>query len=193
MGQLEIIILKPTPYSSSGTYSIKSEGLQFSSLQILSNTDKPYVALLENNEPKDIIPLDSITSNKTNLGNGVIYKEDNTIFYNGNNAQTIIIKTEKDNKNNEDKVVINAPNDTVYHYGSSSVISLDAVATNSFHEYGKVDLITLTVARIVLETLSNVKEIYLDINNPSYNYESADEEHNCKGKAGSHEGTCNCN
>ena len=140
---------------------------------ILSNTDKPYVALLENNEPKDIILLDSITSKKTNLGNGVIYKEDNTIFYNGNNAQSIIIKTEIDNKNKKDKAVINAPNDTVYHYGSSSTISLDAVATESFHEYGKVDLITLTKARIVLETLSNVKEIYLDINNPSYNYESA--------------------
>ena len=109
------------------TYEVDEDGAWIckDDNDILSNTDKPYVAVLENNEPQDIIPLDSISSSKTNLGNGVIYKEDNTIFYNGNNAQTIIIKTEKDNKNNEDKVVINAPNDTVYHYGSSSIISLD--------------------------------------------------------------------
>ena len=70
--------------------------------EILSNTDKPYVALLENNEPKDIIPLDSIASKKTNLGNGVIYKDDN--FDELYNKTKYLL----DNKNKLSEIGINA-------------------------------------------------------------------------------------
>ena len=158
------------------SYKINEEGTWIckEDNDILSNTDKPYVAILENNEPKDILAIDSLSKSKINLGNGTIYKDGNNIYYSGNNAQTIIIKTQKvdDKQKDKDNLVINAPNDTVYHYGSSTVISLDAVATNSFHEYGKVELITLTKARVVLENKSDVKEIYLDINDSNYSYET---------------------
>ena len=158
------------------SYKINEEGTWIckDDNDILSNTDKPYVAILENNQPKDILAIDSLSKTKINLGNGTIYKDGNNIYYSGNNAQTVIIKTQKvdDKQKDKDNLVINAPNDTVYHYGSSTVISLDAVATNSFHEYGKVDLITLTKARVVLENKSDVKEIYLDINNSNYSYET---------------------
>ena len=167
---------KEEPVVHTHSYKINEEGTWIckEDNDILSNTDKPYVAILENNEPKDILAIDSLSKSKINLGNGTIYKDGNNIYYSGNNAQTIIIKTQKvdDKQKDKDNLVINAPNDTVYHYGSSTVISLDAVATNSFHEYGKVDLITLTKARVVLETPSNVKEIYLDINDANYSYET---------------------
>ena len=167
---------KEEPVAHIHSYKINEEGTWICSddNDILSNTDKPYVAILENNQPKDIIAIDSLSKTKINLGNGTIYKDGNNIYYSGNNAQTVIIKTQKvdDKQKDKDALVINAPNDTVYHYGSSTVISLDAVATNSFHEYGKVDLITLTKARVVLENKSDVKEIYLDINNTNYSYET---------------------
>ena len=57
---------------------------------ILSNTDKPYVAILEDNQPKDILAIDSLSKTKSSLGNGTIYKDGNNIYYSGNNAQTII-------------------------------------------------------------------------------------------------------
>ena len=167
---------KEEPVVHSHLYKINEEGTWICNddNDILSNTDKPYVAILENNQPKDIIAIDSLSKTKINLGNGTIYKDGNNIYYSGNNAQTVIIKTQKvdDKQKDKDNLVINAPNDTVYHYGSSTVISLDAVATNSFHEYGKVDLITLTKARVVLENKSDVKEIYLDINDSNYSYET---------------------
>ena len=167
---------KQEPVVHTHSYKINEEGTWICNddNDILSNTDKPYVAILENNQPKDILAIDSLSKTKINLGNGTIYKDGNNIYYSGNNAQTVIIKTQKvdDKQKDKDNLVINAPNDTVYHYGSSTVISLDAVATNSFHEYGKVDLITLTKARVVLENKSDVKEIYLDINNTNYSYET---------------------
>ena len=167
---------KEEPVVHTHSYKINEEGTWIckEDNDILSNTDKPYVAILENNEPKDILAIDSLSKSKINLGNGTIYKDGNNIYYSGNNAQTIIIKTQKvdDKQKDKDNLVINAPNDTVYHYGSSTVISLDAVATNSFHEYGKVELITLTKARVVLENKSDVKEIYLDINDSNYSYET---------------------
>jgi len=167
---------KEEPVVHTHSYKINEEGTWICSddNDILSNTDKPYVAILEDNQPKDILAIDSLSKTKSSLGNGTIYKDGNNIYYSGNNAQTIIIKTEKvdDKQKDKDNIVINAPNDTVYHYGSSTVISLDAIATNSFHESGDTDLITLTKGRVVLENKSDVKEIYLDINNENYSYET---------------------
>lgn len=168
---------KEEPVVHTHSFKINEEGTWIckDDNDILSNTDEPYVAILEDNQPKDIIAIDSLSKTKSNLGNGTIYKDGNRIYYSGNNAQTVIIKTQKvdDNQEEKDVLVINATNDTVYHYGSSTVISLEAVATDSFHESGEADLITLTKGRIVLESNSDVKEIYLDINNINYSYETA--------------------
>ena len=56
------------------------------------------------------------------------------VRYNGSeNGQSVIIRT------NGSDLVVNAPNDDVYHYGVAGQVHIIAVAGNSFHENAKVN------------------------------------------------------
>ena len=56
---------------------------------------------------------------------------------------------------------IDAPNDTLRHYGRADNITIKAIKSTSYHEYGNVNHINLTKGRVILEKTSSVKEIEL--------------------------------
>ncbi len=63
--------------------------------------------------------------------------------------------------NSADTVLtINAPADTVSHYGEAKKIDIVAVATASYHEYGSTALVAVKQGRVVLTETSAVSAVY---------------------------------
>lgn len=84
----------------------------------------------------------------------------NYIEYNNKVADNNIIRT------NVGTVVINAPKDTVKHYGYADKVVINAIAANSYHEYGTVGSLSIASGRIVLEKEADLPES-INIINPS--------------------------
>ena len=86
-------------------------------------------------------------------------------------AQTAIIRT------NGGALTINAPLDTVRHYGSTATLDIIAVAGSSYHEYGKVAFAEISTGRMALEEGSDVSRIHftktestdVNLNNEAFN------------------------
>ena len=68
-------------------------------------------------------------------------------------AQTVTIRT------NGGELAVSAPLDTVNHYGEASVVDIAAIAGNSFHEFGKVNLVKIESGRFVAEADAEVKYV----------------------------------
>ena len=51
---------------------------------------------------------------------------------------------------NNSALTVNAPGDTVHHYGRAGSITVQAVAENSYHEYGEVASLTINSGRLVI-------------------------------------------
>ncbi len=60
-------------------------------------------------------------------------------------AQPVVFNT-----NESSALTVNAPGDTVHHYGRASSITVQAVAENSYHEYGEVASLTINSGRLVI-------------------------------------------
>jgi len=60
-------------------------------------------------------------------------------------GQTVVIRT------NGGTLTVNAPVDTVKHYGDATVLNIEAVATSSYHEFGTVANAQIKTGRIVIE------------------------------------------
>ena len=58
-------------------------------------------------------------------------------------------------------VVVNAPYDTIYHYGLAGSVDIIAAASNSYHENGKVAFMEVAKGRVVLENDSDVNQIHI--------------------------------
>ena len=86
------------------------------------------------------------------VGNGqVVVAANGDISYTNNGAaQTVTIQTDGGN------LTVNAPNDTVYHYGTAGLIDIIKVASNSYHEFGDVGVLSITDGRAVIEKGDNV-------------------------------------
>ena len=86
------------------------------------------------------------------VGNGTVVVSDtgDVTYTNTGVAQTVTINTDGGT------LTVNAPNDTVYHYGEANFVNINAVAGNSFHEFGKVDVLSITTGRVVIENGDNV-------------------------------------
>ncbi len=83
---------------------------------------------------------------ETSLGVDVGSNEGLDIQYTNTSAQTVTFRT------NGGTLTIEAPNDTVNHYGTAVKVIVTAVASNSYHEYGEVlGNIELTKGRVVVE------------------------------------------
>ena len=77
------------------------------------------------------------------------------ISYKGTtSAQKVVICT------NGGELTINAPLDTVYHYGIARSVSVQNVADNSYHVYGKVGFINVEKGRVVVESAAKVVTVY---------------------------------
>ena len=79
-----------------------------------------------------------------------------TIKYANENEQSVIIRT------NGGDLYVNAENDTIKHYGNSNSVKIEAVAGESYHEYGNVIGINLLNGRVVIEDSSEVKLIVVN-------------------------------
>ena len=63
--------------------------------------------------------------------------------------------------NSASDVTINAPIDTVHHYGTAGNLNIIAVAGTSYHEHGKVAFAEIAKGRIALEKESKVEQIHV--------------------------------
>ena len=87
-------------------------------------------------------------------------------------AQTIIIRT----NSAETALTINAPNDTVYHYGTAGTMNIIAAANSSVHEYGTVAFVEIAKGRFAMESTADVEQVHIStkILNPATNEKSTD-------------------
>lgn len=58
-------------------------------------------------------------------------------------------------------LTVNAPLDTIYHYGSVGSLVINAIAGNSYHENGKVAFAEIKTGRLALEKGADVERIHL--------------------------------
>ena len=86
------------------------------------------------------------------VGNATVQVAENgdISYTNSGNAQTVTIYTDGGT------LTVNAPNDTVHHYGEANFVNITAIAGNSFHEFGKVDVLSIVQGRVVIEKGDNV-------------------------------------
>lgn len=78
-----------------------------------------------------------------------------TVTYETSVAQDVTIRT------NGGALVVNAAEATVAHYGTASNVDIQAVAGDSYHEYGTVNQIDVTAGRVVLESGAATKTVYV--------------------------------
>ena len=123
---------------------------------ILAGTGHAYITVVENGQPTDIIPLTDAravgsTGSITVSGSNVTYTNNGT----GAVAQEVVIRTEGGT------LTINAPSDTVNHYGDATVVNVQEIAGSSYHENGVVDLIKVKKGHIELESNAEVLGVYV--------------------------------
>ena len=75
------------------------------------------------------------------------------VNYTGSDAQEVIIRT------NGGELTVNAPNDTVNHYGEAAVVTIEAVAADSYHTSAKIQSLIVKSGRVVIESSANVAVI----------------------------------
>lgn len=87
------------------------------------------------------------------VGNATVTVEANSDirYTNTGAAQIVTIQTDGGN------LTVDAPNDTVYHYGTAGLIDIIKVASNSYHEFGDVGVLSITEGRAVIEKGDGVK------------------------------------
>lgn len=70
-------------------------------------------------------------------------------------AKNVVIRT------NGGVLTVNAPKDSVNHYGESSYVYVQDIYTESYHEHGNVDVVKIDKGHIVLEGAANVGSVEL--------------------------------
>ena len=75
------------------------------------------------------------------------------VKYTGSDAQEVILRT------NGGELTVNAPNDTVNHYGEAAVVTIEAVAADSYHTSAKIQSLIVKSGRVVIESSANVAVI----------------------------------
>jgi len=66
-------------------------------------------------------------------------------YINNGSARTVVIRS------NDGILTIDAPNDTVNHYNYASLLQINAIGGNSYHEYGSVGQAVLSSGHLVVE------------------------------------------
>ena len=65
-------------------------------------------------------------------------------------------------RTNGGTLTIEAPLDTIYHYGESTIVRVNAIGENSYHEMGIVSSLNVKVGRIVVEENAAVSEVFIE-------------------------------
>ena len=98
----------------------------------------------------------TLESGKTyTVGNATVTVADNgdISYANSGTAQTVSITT------NGGTLTVDAPLDTVNHYGEADFVDVNAIAGDSFHEFGKVGILSIAQGRVVAENGNNIDVI----------------------------------
>ena len=94
---------------------------------------------------------------ETSMGVDVGSNEGLDITYTNTGAgQTATFRT------NGGTLTVNAPADTVNHYGMAKEVVVTAVANNSYHEYGEVSRVSVASGHVEFMGGSSVKEVYVE-------------------------------
>lgn len=93
----------------------------------------------------------------------------------GNNSKITVISYKNTTGNANDHAVIrtnagteltvNAQSDAVSHYGVAKQVNVDAVANNSYHEYGEVTTVVVKTGRVVVEEKATVTMVIANTTN----------------------------
>ena len=79
-------------------------------------------------------------------------------------AKSVIIRT------NGGTLTVNAPEDTINHYGEANVVNLQAVGSHSFYERGSVNLVDIKKGRLIItnDEETEIGTIYLSATDDTY-------------------------
>jgi len=89
----------------------------------------------------------SINNGKVKVGLDMGNQSVDAITYeHSGTAQTVVIRT------NGGTLTIDAPNDTVKHYGEAAVLNIETIKTTSYHEFGTIGNAQIKTGRIVIES-----------------------------------------
>jgi len=75
-------------------------------------------------------------------------------YTNSGEAQNVVIRT------NGGNLTVNAPLDTIEHYGTANVVDVVEVASESYHLFGKVAFFKMQTGHAVIETGAYVEVVY---------------------------------
>ncbi len=90
----------------------------------------------------------TITDLKTGVDTGKVTTVTSITYTGQTEAQKVVINT------NGGKVIVNAPKDTVWHYGEAENVNIqDVDLENSYHEYGSVDILKLLRVTLLLKII----------------------------------------
>ncbi len=110
-----------------------------------------------------------------NDGVFILIDDDDIPFYSFIPGTSILIKytiefEEVVIRTNGGTLTVNAPADTVKHYGEAQVVTLTAVGTSSYYEHGSVNLVDIKKGRLVItnDTEAEVATIYLSATGDAY-------------------------
>ncbi len=77
-----------------------------------------------------------------------------TVNYTTTNKNNVVIRTNENTTLN-----INAANSTIMHYEAANKVNIEAVASNSYHEYGAVNNIEVKSGRVSVENTAKVQTV----------------------------------
>lgn len=77
------------------------------------------------------------------------------VVFETNESVSVLINT------NGGKLTVDASQASVTHRGVATIVTIDAVATKSYHEMGKVDQINLAAGRVVVESKAEVGSVLI--------------------------------
>ena len=83
---------------------------------------------------------------------------ENINYSNSGSAQSVVIRT------NGGALKINAPADSVKHYGKAGSLNIEKIASTSYREYGEVGYAKIANGRLVVEQSAAIEGIYLVAN-----------------------------
>ena len=96
-----------------------------------------------------------LNNNSVNVGVDCGKYKVNNVSYVSTTGNNVVIRT------NGGNLTINAPGDTVNHYGTAEKVDVVAVAQASYHENGTVQLIAVKEGHVKLEGEADVNGIYV--------------------------------
>lgn len=98
-------------------------------------------------------------NNSIDVGDSLKVSKINYVNLSNKVNDNILIRT------NNGTLTVNAPNDSIKHYGKIDSVNIETIAMNSYHEFGEVQEISIVKGRIVAEngSINSIRILSSDI------------------------------